>query len=85
MIPSCNIHNKKYIPSEVAFFNPIECTVLQASAADPDPGSGVFVTPGFRIRDREWKKVQVQDPGSGINIPDLIFENLVSVFLVKNA
>jgi hypothetical protein len=34
----------------------------------PDPGSSAFLT----------------TPGSGMNIPDLIFENLVSDFLVKN-
>jgi hypothetical protein len=32
------------------------------------------------IRDPEWKIIQSQDPGSGMNITDLIFENLVSVF-----
>jgi hypothetical protein len=35
------------------------------SVADPDPGSGAFLTPGSGIRD--GKK---SDPGSGINIPD---------------
>jgi len=36
---------------------------------DPDPG---------------WNKIQIQVPESGINITDLIFENLVSVFWFKN-
>ncbi len=40
-----------------------------ASVADPDPEFGAFLT---------------LDPGSGMNIPDPIFENLVSVFGVKN-
>jgi hypothetical protein len=40
-----------------------------------------FFTPGSRIRDG---KIHSQDPGFGMNIPDLIFENLVSVFWVKN-
>jgi hypothetical protein len=35
---------------------------------NPDPG---------------WKKTHIQDPGSGMNILELIFENLVSVFWVK--
>jgi hypothetical protein len=34
-----------------------------------------------RIRDPGWKKIQSQDPGSGTNITDLIFENLVIRFL----
>jgi hypothetical protein len=29
-----------------------------------------------------WKKIQIQDLGSGMNTPDLIFDNFVSVFLV---
>jgi hypothetical protein len=51
-----------------------------------DPGSGTFLTTGFgiRIRDPGWKKIQIQDPGSGMNIPDLIFEDLTSVSWVKN-
>jgi|LakMenEpi03Aug12_release.lakeMendotaPanAssembly.Ray.scaffolds.fasta_scaffold6598981_1 hypothetical protein len=36
------------------------------SAADPDPGSGAFLT-----------------PGSGINIPDHIFESLETILWVK--
>jgi hypothetical protein len=32
------------------------------------------------IRDPGWKKIQIQDPESGMNIPDLTFENFVSVF-----
>ncbi len=35
------------------------------------------------IRDR--KKIPIRDPGSGINIQDHFSENLVSIFLVKNA
>jgi hypothetical protein len=30
------------------------------------------------------RKIGSQDPGSVMNIPDLIFENLVSFFGVKN-
>jgi hypothetical protein len=29
------------------------------------------------------EKIQSQDPGSGMNIPDLILKNLVSVFGLK--
>jgi hypothetical protein len=51
-----------------------------------DPGSGAFLIPGseIRIRDQGWKKIQIQDPGSGMNIPDLIFEYRVSILWVKN-
>jgi hypothetical protein len=42
------------------------------------PGSEI------RIRDQGWKKIQIQDPGSGMNIPDLIFEYRVSLLWVKN-
>jgi hypothetical protein len=37
---------------------------------EPDPESGK-------------EKIQRQDPVSGMNIPDLIFENLISVYWVK--
>jgi hypothetical protein len=35
------------------------------SVADPDPGFGVFLTPGFRIRDGKKIKIRIQDPDSG--------------------
>jgi hypothetical protein len=56
------------------------------SVAFPDPGPGAFLNlaSGIRIRDLGWKKIQIQHPRSGISIPDLIFENLISVFWVKN-
>ncbi len=40
------------------------------SVADPDPVSGALwpLDPGSRM-----EKIQIQDLGSGINIPDLIF------------
>jgi len=48
-----------------------------------DPGSGDFFIPGTGsgsgIRDEKNPEA-----GSGLSIPDLIFENLVSVFLGKN-
>ncbi len=40
---------------------------LGSSVADPDPGSGAFLTPGSGM------EMKSQDP-------DLIFENFVSVF-----
>jgi hypothetical protein len=52
---------------------------LLTSAADPDPGSGAF---DRWIRDPGWKRNP--DPGSGMNIPDLIFDNLISGFWVKS-
>jgi hypothetical protein len=41
-----------------------------------DPGSGAFLP-----MDPGWEKFQILDPGSWINIPELVFENLASVFL----
>jgi hypothetical protein len=43
-------------------------------------GSGIGIRRFFdpRIRDTGCKKIiQIQNPGSGMNIPDLIFKNLV--------
>jgi|LakMenEpi03Aug12_release.lakeMendotaPanAssembly.Ray.scaffolds.fasta_scaffold1187809_1 hypothetical protein len=45
---------------------------VMCSVADPDPGCGVFFTPGSGI----WIGDDKKDPGSGTNIPVLIFENL---------
>jgi hypothetical protein len=68
--------------------NLVILAVLRIRIQDPDPGSGIrcfFLSlepgSGSGIRD---EKIQSQDPGPGLNIADLIFENLVSVFLVKN-
>ncbi len=48
-----------------------------SSIADPDPGSGAFLTPGSGIRDGKKSRARIQDPESGIldrgsriNIPD---------------
>jgi hypothetical protein len=48
--------------------------------ADLDPGSGAFLAPGSGIR----KKIQNQDPGSEMNIRDLIFVNLVYFLVLKH-
>jgi hypothetical protein len=48
-------------------------TVLGFSVADPDPGSGAFLTPGSGIRNRFFP-----DPGSQTHI----FERLVTIFLI---
>jgi hypothetical protein len=52
-----------------------------SSVAEPDPGSGAFFTPEVGMR---AGKIHIQDPRSGtrirVNIPDLILENLLSVF-----
>ncbi len=45
------------------------------SVADPDPGSGAFLTPGSGIRNRF-----IPDPGSQTDI----FESLVTIFWVKS-
>jgi hypothetical protein len=36
---------------------------VATSVADPNPGSGAFLTPGFGIRDPGWVKSQDRDPG----------------------
>jgi hypothetical protein len=56
-----------------------------SSVADPDPGSGAFSTPGSGIRAGKKSRSRIRDPGSGsgMNIPDLIFDNLLSVFWVQ--
>jgi hypothetical protein len=46
-------------------------TRLYSSVADPDPGSGAFLTPGFGIRNRFFP-----DPGSQTHF----FESLVTIF-----
>jgi hypothetical protein len=47
------------------------------SVADPDPGSGVFLSPGSGIRDGKKS-------GSGMNILDSFSKSLETVFRVKN-
>jgi hypothetical protein len=44
-----------------------------------DPGSGDFFDPLIRIRDSGWEKIQRLASASGMNILDLIYENLVWV------
>ncbi len=46
------------------------------NVAELDPGSGAFLTPGSGIRIGDGKN---PDPGSGsgMNTPDLIFENFI--------
>jgi hypothetical protein len=51
---------------------------LKSSVADPDPRSGTFLTPASGIRIRGGKKSRAR-----IIIPDLIYEDLVSVFWLK--
>jgi hypothetical protein len=59
--------------------------LLKTSVADPDPGSGAFLTPGSGIRNTGWVKNQdpYPDPGSGMNNPDHISESLETMFWVK--
>jgi hypothetical protein len=37
----------------------------------------VLFDPGIQDPDPGWEKIQIQDPESGMNIPDLIIKNLV--------
>jgi hypothetical protein len=56
-------------------------TMIQISVANTDPGSEDFLAPESGILILDGKN---PDPGSCLNIPDLIFENLLSVFWVQN-
>jgi hypothetical protein len=47
--------------------------------ADPDPGSGAFLTPGCGI-----EKQSESVSGMFMSIPDNFFENLETVFRFKN-
>jgi hypothetical protein len=49
---------------------------LLTSVADPDPGSGAFLTPGSWIRIEKKSR-------SGLIIPDHFYESLEIVFIVK--
>jgi hypothetical protein len=54
---------------------------MTLGVADPDPGSGAFLTPW--IRDPGWAKSQDPDHGSRMNYPDHISESLETIFWVK--
>ncbi len=62
------------LPTSESEFN--ETFKLNISVADPDPGSGAFLTPGSGIRNRFFP-----DPGS--RIPDPYFWELSDNFLGK--
>jgi hypothetical protein len=47
---------------------------LTRCVADPDPGSGAFLTPGSRIRDPGCVKNQESNPGFGFGI-NIVFPN----------
>ncbi len=53
-----------------------KCFDMIISVADPDPGSGAFLTPGSGIRNRFFP-----DPGSQTHI----FENLLTIFWVESS
>ena len=59
--------------------NPAKNTVWEriheSSVADPDPGSGAFLTPGSGMGRKSAS-------GSGMNNPDYIFYSLETIFLV---
>jgi hypothetical protein len=62
--------NKKLIPAQAS-------RLPSSSVADPNPGSGVLMTPGSGT---EKNRIRVRDPGSGMNIPDHISESLKQFF-----
>jgi hypothetical protein len=55
---------------------PPEESMLRNSVADPDPGSGAFLTPGSGIG-----FFRIPDLGSQIHI----FESLLTIFRVKSS
>ncbi len=50
------------------------------SVADPDPGSGAFLTPGSGIRGPEWVKIRIRIRDEN---PDHISECLETILWVK--
>jgi hypothetical protein len=48
-------------------------TMITSSVADPDPGSGVFLTPGSGMGKKSRS-------GSGMNIPNYNSESLETIF-----
>jgi hypothetical protein len=77
-----NICKNKLVAKQFGSFKPPEHTlflkIFQPSVADPDPGSGDFLTPGSGMGEK-----QHLDPGSGsgMNNPDHISESLEINFL----
>jgi hypothetical protein len=55
---------------------------VNVAEPDPEPGSGFLFEPWI-TGDPGWKKSRDRTWGSGMNIPDLIFENLLSVLWLK--
>jgi hypothetical protein len=66
---------------EPAEFQKVRACFLSYIDADPDPGSGAFLTPGSGMS----KKIRDPDPGfgSGMNNPDHISESLETIFWAK--
>jgi hypothetical protein len=58
---------------QTPYFSALSTVV--ASVADPDPGSGAFLTPGSGMVGKK------SGPGSGMNHPDHISESLETIFL----
>ncbi len=60
-----------------------EINMIRNSVADPDPGSGNFLTPGSGIRNMFFPdpRSRILDPGSRTHV----FESLVTIFSVKSS
>jgi hypothetical protein len=68
-----------YNPERILFdgdLDPVSENTGLGSVADPDPGSGAFLTP-------ESRTVKNLGSGSGMNNPDHISESLETIFWVK--
>jgi hypothetical protein len=62
-------------------YPPVKRQYLLSSVADPDPGSGAFLTPGSGIRNRIFSYSRISDRGS--RIPNPYFLELSDNFLGK--
>ncbi len=74
MLQQPDLSTERYLQGQLVYWYPVLCGV-----ADPDPGYGDFLA--SESGNQDGKNL---DPGSGMNIPDLIFEKLVPAFWVKN-
>jgi hypothetical protein len=67
--------NKKFATKEHG--EKYEKYIIVCSVANPDPGCGAFLIPGFGIRD--GKKIRIRE----MNIPYHFSESLETVFIAK--
>ncbi len=80
-----SLHSWLTLCSVLAGVKILYYNMVKISVADPDPGSGAFLTLGSQDPGPGW--VRNQDPdagsGSGMNIPDHDSESLETIFGLK--